>query len=694
MTDLGKVFDLANLRRAYRWILSNPDAQYKYYFRDSYDAFAIASNTHLKWIRQEGLKERYQPSHASKILTPKPSGVLRPITLLSVEDQVVYQACVNLIADELKRKTRHRYEKRVFAHLYAGKSSPFFYIKWQRSYRNFGQRIREAFANGYCHVANFDLASFYDSIDHHVLSHFLKEIGIDEDTVAFLLECLKVWTSSTWSTGTQNIYHEHGIPQGPLASGMLSEAVLQHIDQAGEQGRTTIYLRYVDDIKILAKSEEELRRKLIKLDISSKEIGLFPQTAKINIRRISDPNEEIKSVSRPPEPALSPFADQKKLIDRILELSRNGRIDPANSTRFKYLLAKALPTYRLNARLMKVLINNPHFAGSVCGYIAGHNKIPKKFATEIIEYFQGPELYHAVNGAVLRACLGRMGDSEAATLGRLCADRLIRPKRGSIPVQPSYKEALIAWALSANTITFAEFDALVTAEPDWWVKKCAHRELTDARYGLPSYTDVINRSMRAREPEVARIAAARLVQDSLKLANPYGGVEITAKQILKAAKIIRAVGQPGSRINEILGYIIGRKKTSYDWKAFFGPEHRHAEHMMLLLKRNRETNIDAFLVQLDSFCDLLTREIYTRFKPGKKCPNYGHAIKDAVLVVRLPVTMANLKKLHDLRLQSATAHPKTQTTGKATRRLKHRDYYKMRKDLIDAFDEFETKIVP
>src|SRR3546814_4021293 len=123
--------------------MSNPDAQYKSYFRDSYDAFAIASDTHLKWIRNEGLKERYQVSHASKLLLPKPSGTLRPITLLTVEDQIVYQACVNLIADALKRKTRQRYEKRVFAHLYAGKYSPFFYLRWQRSYRKFGNRSEE-----------------------------------------------------------------------------------------------------------------------------------------------------------------------------------------------------------------------------------------------------------------------------------------------------------------------------------------------------------------------------------------------------------------------------------------------------------------------------------------------------------------------------------------------------------------------
>ena len=233
MAGLEKVFDLANLRRAYRWIMSNPDAQYKSYFRDSYEAFAIASETHLKWIRSEGLKERYRVSHASKVLVPKPSGALRSITLLAVEDQIVYQACVNLIADILKAKTKRRYETRVFAHLYAGKSSQFFYYKWQRSYSKFSQKVSDSYSNGYKYVANFDLAAFYDSIDHHVLRHHLKETGVDEDVIDFLLECLKVWTSSTWCGDDKNIYHEHGIPQGPLASGMLSEAVLQHLDDVG-----------------------------------------------------------------------------------------------------------------------------------------------------------------------------------------------------------------------------------------------------------------------------------------------------------------------------------------------------------------------------------------------------------------------------------------------------------------------------
>ncbi len=557
MTGLEKIFDLANLRRAYRWIMSNPDAQYKSYFRDSYEAFAIASDTHLKWIRAEGLKERYQVSHGSKVLVPKPSGALRLITLLTVEDQIVYQACVNLIADALKAKTVRRYEHRVFAHLYAGKSSKFFYYKWQRSYLKFSQRVRDGYSKGYEYIANFDLASFYDSIDHHVLRHHLKETGVDEDAIDFLLECLKVWTSSTWSNGVQNIYHGHGIPQGPLASGMLSEAVLQHLDDAGEQGRKTIYLRYVDDIKILAKNEKELRRKLIELDISSKEIGLFPQTAKINIRKIEDPDEEVKSVSRPPEDAISSLnfeGGQKKLVIRIKELSRNGKIEAKNVTRFKYLLSHANPTHHLNSRVIKVLEKHPEFAPNICRYISVYKKIPSKLSAEIIKYLEGQELYHSVNGLLLRACLGRFSSNDEAALGRLCAGRLIRPDTGFIRIQPSYKEALIAWCLKSNTINFHEYENIVFHESDWWIKKCALRELSQDIYGAPTYANFINRFLRASEGEAARIAASRLLQDDIPLTKPYGDVEVTAKQILKAAKVIRAVGQPVSRVNEVLTY--------------------------------------------------------------------------------------------------------------------------------------------
>jgi hypothetical protein len=67
MNDLETTFSLANLRRAYKWILSNPDARYKNLFRDSYSAYALASDSNLRRLRQDLLSGHYEASHASKL---------------------------------------------------------------------------------------------------------------------------------------------------------------------------------------------------------------------------------------------------------------------------------------------------------------------------------------------------------------------------------------------------------------------------------------------------------------------------------------------------------------------------------------------------------------------------------------------------------------------------------------------------
>lgn len=474
---------------------------------------------------------------------------------------------------------------------------------------------------------------------------------------------------------------------------MLSEAVLTHLDEAGEQGRHTIYLRYVDDVKILAKSEGELRRKLIKLDIAAKEVGLFPQTSKINIRQITDPDDEIKSVSRPPEPAIKPFVDQQKLVARILALTRGGRVSPSNITKFKYLLAHVNPTARLNEKLLTVLRNQPELSSSISSYFSRYKKLPTKSAKTILSMLNEPELYHAVSANLLEACASNMPAFWVPVFGTYAADRLVRPRMGALPLQPTFKGALVRWGLLSRTLTFAETETLIKNETDWWVKMRSMRALTTDTFGPPSYAHLINELLREPIGEAANVSASRMLLDGIPLVKPYGNVGECAKRTLRAAGKIRTSGRPASRIGSILSYIFKRAITRYQWDVFFGTNHKQAELMMIFLKRNRETNIDAFLVQLDSYCDLLTAEIWLRLKPTKSYPNFGHAIKDASITARLPLFMGALSKLHDLRLQSTTAHPR-QKAGTPTRRLKHSDYYKLRPALIAGFDEFESIIAP
>ena len=238
----------------------------------------------------------YEPAHACKIHFPKKSGGLRPYSLLTVEDQIVYQAMVNVVAERHTPRVRDRHFAEVFSHIYAGKSSVWFYRKWQNGYREMNRAARDVFGEGYKYTASFDLTAFYDSVDHNVLRHFLSELGCDIDFTRLLLRCLGHWTATQRKN---RIYHGHGIPQGPLSSGLLAEVVLQHFD-SGRTARDGVrYLRYVDDIRLFSETESDLRRAVAELDYLSKDVGLFPQAAKTAIRKVTDIEEELKTVSKP-----------------------------------------------------------------------------------------------------------------------------------------------------------------------------------------------------------------------------------------------------------------------------------------------------------------------------------------------------------------------------------------------------------
>ena len=103
MSDLDQLRAVGNLQRAWRWIRSNPDAGYKSYFRDLYRNFAVADDALLYDLADRLKRGVYHPSGACKLFFPKASGILRPYSLLTVEDQIVYQAAVNLVADKLFR---------------------------------------------------------------------------------------------------------------------------------------------------------------------------------------------------------------------------------------------------------------------------------------------------------------------------------------------------------------------------------------------------------------------------------------------------------------------------------------------------------------------------------------------------------------------------------------------------------------
>lgn len=78
MPDLDQLRHPDNLRRAWRWLRSNPDAAYKSYFRSLYQRYAIAEDTLIDDLADRLKRGIYEPEQATKLFHPKASGILRP----------------------------------------------------------------------------------------------------------------------------------------------------------------------------------------------------------------------------------------------------------------------------------------------------------------------------------------------------------------------------------------------------------------------------------------------------------------------------------------------------------------------------------------------------------------------------------------------------------------------------------------
>lgn len=678
---MAEVFEQQNLCRAWRWIRGNADASYKSYFRELYSIYAIADLTLLTDLGNRIKREIYEPRRACKIYFPKPSGILRPYTLLTLEDQIVYQASVNVIAERLFPKVRNRYNKEIFGHLYAGKTSPWFYRKWSDGYKKFNDATRKAFSDGFVYTASFDLTACYDSLDHGVIKYFLEKLGCDNQFCEFLLRCLNKWT------GIQGrIYHNHGIPQGPLSSGLLSEVVLKHFDEKRGREASIVYFRYVDDIRLFAKNEKVLRRMLVRLDQLSKEIGLFPQSSKIAIHEVKDITKELKSISNPTEKSIGlRKVRQDRLRKRLTDLTPRYKItDP---TRFKFLLAHALPNAKLTARLWKIYSKSPEYYQNIARYLSKYKTLPKNAADKLISEIRSQTLYQAITASFVEVSQGRIPKSL-----QVKANRIIAEKWKPTSAQADLVSAVGRCMFYYNQFSHRQIETACQSKKYWWSSANITLALNDHLMGKPSLESTLNKLLREESDETALAAAYLLFSHNISVSSPQKNLNRAAGKVLKELRIIKKTSGHLCGINTGLGRMTGVNAT-VSWKKFFGRDYRKVERQIVLCRALAETNITAWINAFDVFNDWLLMSLYRndpnlgRYSPG----SIGSVMNSNRLKRKYPAVQVMIEKIHLKRYESNLSHAKQRRTGRATGIIKY-SFFRVAKPLIkDAVLEISKK---
>ena len=261
--------------------------------------------------------------------------------------------------------------------------------------------MTQTFNSGNNWIADFDLVSFYELIDHKLLKSCLEKKVKSTELLELLFRCLEAWT-----TDSGGAHLGHGVPQGPEPSAFLAECFLFHFDAKAFKG--VKYLRYVDDIKLMAKDEAPLRRALLRLDLASKELGLVPQAQKIEIRKVASLQEIQKTI---PSAVASAAAidpthaqSQKELLTMFRKsLRRDGRqwiID--DITEFKFSLLRLNPRRDVLKRIESLLVKRPDCSWVFAAYLKKFPNNPGA-ANVLLEALRQDPTYDAVAANYIEA---------------------------------------------------------------------------------------------------------------------------------------------------------------------------------------------------------------------------------------------------------------------------------------------------
>ena len=682
---------LSNFKLAWDRILSGSNKEYKSFFRHLYPSYSFSVNENLNDLLHAVRAGRFRPSPGRKLHTPKKSGVLRTLTLLTLNDQIVYQAIANFIAEAFAPVLRRHYLTKTFGALYAGKNNPFFFQPWKKCHRLFNRAVERAFRQGNKILADFDLVSFYDLIDHTLLRRTLESRIRSGEVLDLLDSCLRTWTAADSPRGGL----AHGLPQGPLPSAFLAECFLHAFDR--EDFGNVRYLRYVDDIRLLGKRFSTVRRALIKLDLKAQQLGLVPQAQKIEVREVFDIRQELKNI---PSPVLNVVRQtsrritkaSRRRVERLLRtaIARNrNKVRVVDETRLRYLLyrlPRSIRTLRLIAPLYR---QRPDMSSALGVYIRGFPN--HREAAEILygTLREDPVFDSAAGEYVfsLDTCEPRPSSPKYRRL----VEKLLRRS-----IERSLLLVVAVTYYEAKRLSGNEAVNLVSRLQDQLAKSALVHKLCidDASKTLPtlSFQACLEEGANSNDPDFSRFCTYALISELGVIPRP---VSSAGRLVLKAIGLRR--GRPAESLVTVFFREKFRLRTPFSWRGRLAHSHAEAERRCNQLEALWDGDPSVLVMALDTFNDLLvqlfsaahpTLNAHHRRAAGRRAfPDYGQWLQNPTFANLLPRASARLLECHRLRVTAELAHARQRRTGRPTRRIAYREVRRLKRRLRSAYSD-------
>ncbi len=653
------------------------------------ESYELASNENLFELYTRIRSCEYTPQTPTRLYYPKASGLQRPFTLLCIEDQIVFQAIANIFEEKVCDRRKPLERKAIFSNWLPNKKGTIFFLNhWSYGYFELRKVLKNWFQNGYSWMVNFDLTAFYETIPHELLIKTIFPRNGNIELTNFFLSCFK-----TWSTDSKSKQHGHGLPQGPTASDFLSECIMLPIDE--EMHETCVYLRYVDDIRILGKTELEVRKSLVKLEKLCRERGLIPSSEKTEILYIKDENQLLENI--PPilfynESKSKEFLskeDEKQLINESIQ-SQNNHFVIKDKSKFRFLLFRANTSDEILNIIIKLWKHNPHHIEAFSAFLQNYHKVDEIIQLCIDDVLDNP--YDFVKGESWKI-LSRMCSNEE--LIKLMAYAVESVKKRDCPAEHL---GVYEFLFTCDNLNLGNYSNWIMFEKSSLIQALSGSKLTLTENNID---DLIPKFLHRTIPD----CSLSIVKPLIKSAKTLDNFE---KYISKKSSVARNVFikagllTVGRRIRyDLMGKTISRRyKIQYwnKWNVLFGPEYSHAYSLLNLAESSFDSFFSSWLSYQDSFNDALFRAfqniLLLKNAPGAISTTTNRGLIDYGLLLNngnfknvYPNLYLHLNSIHLRRNKLPSSHPYDKRTNAKAMTLRKNEQRTMKAHMSAAYSE-------
>jgi RNA-directed DNA polymerase len=227
------------------------------------DGFKLRLDENLKKLSEDLRNGDYQPQQIRRHYIPKPgTNETRPLGIPTVRDRVVQTALLMAIEP-------------IFENNFAEHSYGF---RPGRGCKDALRRVEQLLEEGYTHIVDADLKSYFDTIPHDRLMALVGQKVSD----GRVLNLIEMFLKQGILDGSQEWTPEEGSPQGAVISPLLSNIYLNPLDHLMAQ-RGLEMVRYADDFVIMCRSPEDAAGALALVQEWTAEAGLKLHPTKTKI---------------------------------------------------------------------------------------------------------------------------------------------------------------------------------------------------------------------------------------------------------------------------------------------------------------------------------------------------------------------------------------------------------------------------